>query len=603
LYATGGQTLNLNTNNAGGDGGAVYADAGAFFDVYGGVQSTSNIATGNGGVFYLGGGSRVWLDDYFNTRPQILVNRAANGGAIYASNSPRVECDGADFGFTPLGNRATTGSGGAIYLSGSTMTADNCTFRGNQAQAGDGGAIAAYTSTVSIDTDYPAALRGPIRLEGAVDRSGPSAPLATSCDPTTTQCSQFFNNRAISSTLSNGNGGAIYNNGSLLQINSTYLHHNQGVRGGAIYQENAAARGWLSNTLIYSNTSLLSFGAGIRNAGGALTLTHVTAANNVGGAGFSQGGAQSYVYNTIIWGNSVATSGALTAISCNIDQGGTAGPATNPLFVAPGAGENYHLRGNSPAINACLTGLPRDLDNVARPFGSQYDIGSYEYAVAMSLAPNRSGISFPLSAAVYTHTLTNLGAVGSYTVTARSSNGWVVNLNPPLTVTLGLSQSAVITAAISIPSGILSGTIETTVISATSWTDPLVSAYVTDTTVIGHAPGVALAPNRSTNAAPDTVITYLHTLTNTGNAADIFDLSHHTTQGWTIQYNTPIGLNAGQIASVMISITVPSGVVTGTLDVTTITATSRSNVGQFATVTDTTLIAIDHDVYLPLILK
>jgi predicted outer membrane repeat protein len=171
LHATSGQLLGLNTNQAGGNGGAVYANNGAFFDVYGQFQASSNIADGNGGVFYLGGGSRLWLDDYFNTRPQIPVNQAANGGAIYASNSPRVECDGVDFGFIPQGNRATAGSGGAIYLSGS-VDCRNCTFRGGQAQAGDGGAIAAYTSTVSIDTDYPAALRSPIET---ADRSEHSA--------------------------------------------------------------------------------------------------------------------------------------------------------------------------------------------------------------------------------------------------------------------------------------------------------------------------------------------------------------------------------------------------------------------------------------------
>ncbi len=372
LYATSGQTLNLNTNQTGGDGGAVYADAGAFFDVYGDVRATSNIAVGNGGVFYLGGGSRVWLDDYFDIKPQLLVNQADNGGAIYASASPRVECDGAIFGFGTNGNKANVGSGGALYLSGSTFTADNCTFRGNQALAGDGGAIAAYTSTVSIDTDYPAALHRPI------DRSAPDAPLATACDPLTTQCSLFTSNVAVSSTASNGNGGAIYSNGSLLSINSTYLQRNTAVRGGALYQENAAARGWLSNTLIYSNTSLVSFGAGIRNGGGAMTLTHVTAANNEGGAGFSPGSAQSYVYDTIIWGNSVAAFGALTATSCNIDQGGTAGPATNPQFVAAGAGEIYRLVSGSPAIDACATGLARDLDNVVRPFGAQFDMGAYE---------------------------------------------------------------------------------------------------------------------------------------------------------------------------------------------------------------------------------
>ncbi len=378
LYATNNQTLNLNTNQTGGDGGAVYADAGAFFDVYGDVRATSNIAGGNGGVFYLGGGSRIWLDDYLDIKPQLLVNQADNGGAIYASASPRVECDGAIFGFGTNGNKANVGSGGALYLSGSTLTADNCVFRGNQALAGDGGAMAAYTSTVSIDTDYPAALQRPIDPLSPIERLTPDAPLATACNPDTAQCSLFVSNVAISSTASNGNGGAIYSNASALSINTTYLQRNQAARGGALYQENAAARSWLSNTLVYSNTSLLSLGAGIRNSGGAMTLTHVTAANNVGGAGFSPSGAQNYVYNTVIWGNSVAAFGALAATSCNIDQGGTAGPATNPQFVAAGAGENYRLASGSPAIDACATGLARDLDNATRPFGAQFDMGAYE---------------------------------------------------------------------------------------------------------------------------------------------------------------------------------------------------------------------------------
>ena len=110
-----------------------------------------------------------------------------------------------------------------------------------------------------------------------------------------------------------------------------------------------------------------------------MTLTHVTAANNVGGAGFSPGSAQSYVYNTIIWGNSVAAFGALTATSCNIDQGGTAGTATNPQFVAAGAGENYRLlaqahRRSMPAPPACHA-----IWTMGRgPIGAQFDMGAYE---------------------------------------------------------------------------------------------------------------------------------------------------------------------------------------------------------------------------------
>jgi hypothetical protein len=379
LYATAGQSLNLNTNSAGGNGGAAYADNGAYFDVYGQIQATSNSAGGNGGVFYLSNGSRLWLDDYSSTRPQVWVNTADNGGAIYAVNSPAVRCDGADFGLTVNGNKATAGSGGAIYLSGSTFNDQNCIFRTNQAQAGNGGAIAAYTSTVTIGANFAAALaHHPL---GLADRSDLSAPLATGCNPVS-ECSSFSSNRAISSTASNGYGGAIYSNGGMLSISDTYLHHNLAVRGGAIYQDNAGSIGNIANALIYSNTSQLSFGAGIRATGGSLTMTHVTIANNPGGAGYSQSSTSSSASNSIAWGNGVGGFlGTFASAVCNIDQSGNAGSVTNPQFVAAGAGENYHLSNSSPAIDACTTGLASDLDNRARPFGAGYDMGAYEFII------------------------------------------------------------------------------------------------------------------------------------------------------------------------------------------------------------------------------
>ncbi|MDO8674286.1 MAG: hypothetical protein Q7O66_22995, partial [Dehalococcoidia bacterium] len=181
----------------------------------------------NGGVFYLANGSRTWLDDFLNIMPRFMVNTAANGGAIYAANSPRVDCDGAEFGSSNDGNKATTGSGGAIYLGGSALFADNCIFRNNEAQAGNGGAIAAYTSTLSIDTDYPASVAAP---NLSPDRRQSIEPLATLCNPSTVQCSSLYGNRAISSTLSNGYGGAIYVNASTLSLADTFLHRNTAVR-------------------------------------------------------------------------------------------------------------------------------------------------------------------------------------------------------------------------------------------------------------------------------------------------------------------------------------------------------------------------------------
>jgi hypothetical protein len=241
--------------------------------------------------------------------------------------------------------------------------------------AGNGGAIAAYTSTVTIDVDFPVAFSAQNPLP---ERSSPGAPLATACDPSVRQCSSLYSNTSTASSASNGNGGAIFASGSSLSVSNTYLQRNTAERGGAIYQEGAGATGLISNTLVYSNTSVQPLGAGIRMIAGSMTVRHATLANNTGGAGYSPGGGQSYIYNTIIWGNSTAAFGSLAAAVCNIDQGGTAGPANNPLFFSPGLGENYRLRPKSPAIDACSTGLPFDLINTARPVGSKFDMGAYE---------------------------------------------------------------------------------------------------------------------------------------------------------------------------------------------------------------------------------
>ena len=383
LYATVGHEMYIYGNRAiGGNGGALYANNGGLFDVYGQVNFDRNRAD-NGGAIYLTNGSRVWFDDYVNIRPQLWDNWADNGsgGALYAANSPRVACEGATFGLADEGNHASI-SGGAIYLSGSTFNADNCIFQDNEAQQ-HGGAIAAYTSTLSIYATYPALplAAQPSGVERALHST--AAPASTPCNPLTEQCSAFSGNVADSNANDSGDGGALYTNDGSAQIAHTYFYSNTATRGGAIYQVGSNALADIANTLIYSNTTTAEYGAGIRTEGGAFTVTHVTLANNQNGAGYSQSNTDGYAMNSIAWGNEAGgfwiTSGPLTG-TCNIDQSANVGVNVNPQFVAPGAGENYRLLGSSPAIDACPTGLPIDLDNKARPIGDQYDMGAYEGA-------------------------------------------------------------------------------------------------------------------------------------------------------------------------------------------------------------------------------
>jgi predicted outer membrane repeat protein len=269
-------------------------------------------------------------------------------------------------------------------LSGSTFVADNCVFRNNSA-ADNGGAVAAYTSTVGLDID-PAVAGGSSPAGERFSGLAVLVPQATACDPAQGQCGSLYGNVAGVVMTTTGSGGAVYISDSSLTINQTYLHRNRAARGGAIYQIGALSRGYISNTLVYSNTSTEPLGAGIRAQGGAMTITHSTLANNVGGAGLSPG-TPTYVYNTIIWGNSVASYNALAAASCNIDQGGTAGPATDPRFVAPGAGEDYRVFVTSPAVDACNTGLAVDIANRARPLGVRFDMGAHESPMRPTYLP------------------------------------------------------------------------------------------------------------------------------------------------------------------------------------------------------------------------
>jgi hypothetical protein len=464
MNAASGYQINLNSNGAGVNGGAACADSDGAIVLIGRVDASSNNAySGNGGAFYLDAGSDIGLSKYGDYAPRVMVNSAQNGGAIYATGGAFVLCQGAEFGASANGNQATAGSGGALYLSGSMFGAGNCTFRNSQATL-HGGAIAAYTSTLFIDAD------------------------PTTCDPLANQCSSFYGNTADSDDNNNGDGGAIYVYSSTLQMDQTYLHRNNAKLGGAIYQSGAGAVAEINNTMIYSNTASGIAGAGIRVYRGAFTARHLTLANNTSAPGFSSGiSATSAVSNSIAWDNDVGGFEGVTFVitSCNIDQSGNVGIAVNPQFFAPGAGENYRLSGDSPGVDACLAGLPVDLDGVSRPFGGGYDVGAYEYAYSVELAPDRSGSGKPSSIVIYTHTLSNTGGItDAYTLSAQSSQGWVVAIDPTPTVMLGNGLSTPVTVTIAIPPGALSGTVDTTVITATSIADPNVTACVTETTTV-----------------------------------------------------------------------------------------------------------------------
>jgi hypothetical protein len=203
----------------------------------------------------------------------------------------------------------------------------------------------------------------------------------------------------------------VFLNAGALDAGRSTLHRNSATRGGAIFQGGTAVS-QISNSLFYTNTTTAGYGGGVRAEDGVITMTHVTFADNVNGAGYSQSGGSGAAHDSIAWANDNGgfwIAGGTFTSTCNIDQTGAEGINIDPQFVAPGAGEDYHLSYGSPAVDACPAGLPTDLDHVSRPIGDGYDMGAYEYAYAVALAPDNVGTGEPSSVVTYTHALTNTG--------------------------------------------------------------------------------------------------------------------------------------------------------------------------------------------------
>ena len=317
------------------------------------------------------------------------------GGGIYVSGSSNFNIDGLELGGGANGNSAGD-DGGGMYVISSTLSLDNVTVQNNSATDDGGGLFVGNASDVSIFTT----LSAPTLKEPEEERN---QLLATSCTPsslgTDEYCSQFLNN--TTGLTGATYGGAIHmQDGSILDIKTTAFINNIADFGGAVYSLSAGDNLTMENNLFTSNVG--SYVLRVFGAGTLLAESNTFAGNPATAIGISNVGASPTFNNNIVWGNSGGTviSPAVVGTCNNSQDNSLPGISSDPMFITTTRGD-YRLDGSSPSVDVCASGPSIDLDNFARPKGSNYDMGAFESCPALGSTPStiieESGTSVKLS--------------------------------------------------------------------------------------------------------------------------------------------------------------------------------------------------------------
>lgn len=283
-------------NSATTNGGGIYNDSLADID---GSQVYGNSATSGGGIHNAAAGSLT-----VEASSSIYKNSATNsGGGIYSAGTMDIENGTVIGGDSSLGNQNTAGIGGGIYISGATGTIDASTVGGNSATSQGGGIATNFSANLTIQNGSTIGSNDPHFGNHSSGNGGGICNTASTLNITnssvmgndaTSAGGGLFNGDTTPATITGGTfsdnqagttGGGISNIGILTVQTGATLQNNSAQYGGAIH--NSLTLNLNASTVTQNQASIQGGGIFTGN-GGTTTITAGTLTDNqadfVGGA-------------------------------------------------------------------------------------------------------------------------------------------------------------------------------------------------------------------------------------------------------------------------------------------------------------------------------
>lgn len=388
------------TGNVAGIGGAMYNNFGS--DPYlENVTFTDNVANIKGGGIGNAGSSPTLTGVVLEGNEALGEDPGDGGGGMYNyDSSPQL------ISVAFISNEATAaGGGGILNTENSAPTLMNVTLSDNVASSSGGGMRNVEGSSPELEG---------VIFEGNVAGSSGGGMFNLGSSPSLLDVI-FDNNSSLGEGTPDGGGGMSNWNGSSPSLKNVEFSENEANRAGGAVLNRGNSSPELVNARFFLNASG-TVGGGIANVdGSAPSLLNASfwgnAAANLGGGVYNDDNTSPSptLRNTILWGNTAVddgeeiyntVNGAIWLTHSLVDgAAGSVAPgggyschdclSDDPLFEDPGNGD-LHLQEGSPAIDSGDPGTdlalfpggpgdPEDLDGNSRVFGSDIDMGAYEW--------------------------------------------------------------------------------------------------------------------------------------------------------------------------------------------------------------------------------